>query len=481
MMRESDLRPVLLVKAIEETQADATLLPPADRLAASREAKDAAPPGRPLRLEGGVLPHQAERLLADRARRLLRQLQARHPFIEEIAEFSPGAWLWGALCLAAFAIGLALSALDGSQRINVLAFPLWGVVLWNLLVYVAVIAAWMRALAGRRRVRRWIPEWIAHGVMGRITSIIARARRFHAPLAQALTRFAGEWREAARPIIAARASAMFHGAAALLGAGLIAGFYLRGIVFDYRAGWESTFLDANAARDVLRVLYGPASAITGIAIPDAAHLEAIRWRPGGGGESAARWIHLLAATALVFVVLPRALLAIAAAVLAAHGARSVRLPASLAPYFDRVFREAGVTLEGGGMRVVPYAHEPDAGAIEKLRAMFPDTALDVATTVAYGNEESVAAMAGGATAPAALALLFTSAATPEEDSHGRAIDAAREAARSRDVRIEAIVDEGPYVARMGPELASRVEERRRAWSRLAAAHGIEARFVDLSK
>ena len=90
-MRETELRPVLLVKAIEEADAEGTLLPSADRLAAAREAKRDAPPRGALRLEQGRLPPDAQRLLLARARILLGQLRARHPFVEEIVAFAPGA------------------------------------------------------------------------------------------------------------------------------------------------------------------------------------------------------------------------------------------------------------------------------------------------------------------------------------------------------------------------------------------------------
>lgn len=477
-MRESDLRPVLLVKAVEESDADATLLPLADRAAAARDAKREAPPRGTLRLEEGLLPPEAQRLLVLRARRLMTQLVVRHPFIREIVDFAPGKWLWGALCIVALAAGLALSALDGSQRINVLAFPLWGVVLWNLIVYAVVLVSWTR----RRNARRAIPEWVARSLMARAAGLIARARRFHAPLTQSLLRFVAEWQELARGVMAARVAAMFHAAAALLGAGLIAGFYVRGIALDYRAGWESTFLGADAARSVLHVLYGPASALTGIAIPDAGHLEAIRWQGARGGENAAPWIHLLAATTLMYVVVPRVLLALLAWVSAAHAARTVRLPAAMAAYFGRTFREAGVVVEGGALRVIPYACEPGAEAIERLRAKFPDSVVDVREPIAYGREDAIGAAVSDGAAPGTIALLFTSAATPEEESHGRVIDGAREAAQARAVPLRAIVDEGTYMGRMGADLfVPRVEERRRAWSRLLAAHGIEASFVDLAR
>lgn len=479
-MRESELRPVLLVKAIEESDEGGTLLPPADRLAAAQAAKRAAPPRGALRLEQGRLPVDAQRLLRERAAVLLGQVRARHPFVEEIVAFSPGASLALIACTAAFAIGILLSALDGSQRINVLAFPLWGLVAWNLFVYAAVAGSAARSLDSRRRARRWIPEHFARIAMRRLSASIARARRFHAPLAQALARFLGEWQEAVQPAMAWRAAAIFHLAAAVLGAGLIAGFYLRGIALDYRAGWESTFLDAQQARAVLRVLYGPASLLTGIPIPDASHLEAMRWHEGRGGESAAPWIHLLAATALIFVVVPRLVLAALARVGAWRAANEARMPASMAAYFERSFRDVGIALAGGGMRVVPIACDPTPASLDCMRAQWRETLLDVRPALAYGEEGKVAAALREGEGVATFALLFTAAATPEEEIHGRAIDAAREAARASDARVEAIVDEAPYASRMGQSLESRLEERRRAWRRLVEAHGVDVRFVNLA-
>lgn len=478
-MREPDLRSVLLVKAIEETDREGSVLAPADRLAASKAAKRAvAVEGERLRLDRGRLPESAERLLVHRARTLLQQVRVRHPFVDEVLDFTPAAWIAMAVLAAALAVGIGLSALDGTRRINVLAFPLWGVVAWNLLVYAVVLVAWIRAAARGKRASRRLPAWAAQAAMQRLSGLIARARRFHAPLASALARFVGEWQEASRAMLGARAARLFHAAAMVLGAGLIAGFYLRGVALDYQAGWESTFLDADQARALLRILYAPASWVTGIAIPDAAHLQAIRWRDGGGGEPAARWIHLLAATALLFVVLPRLLLAAAATATMWDAARRAAIPASLPAYFDSVFGEVGVSLAGSEVRVMPYAYEPSSESLTRLRREIG--IVDLRPAIAYGHEDAFAG-AVREDPPSSLALLFTLAATPEDENHGRVIDAAREAAGRGATRVDVLIDEGPYVSRMGPGMAARVEERRRAWRQFVAARGLEPRFVDLSR
>jgi hypothetical protein len=57
---------------------------------------------------------------------------------------------------------------------------------------------------------------------------------------------------------------------------VIAGLYVRGLAFEYRATWESTFLDATTVHWLLAGLLAPGSMLTGIATPGAAHLESIR-------------------------------------------------------------------------------------------------------------------------------------------------------------------------------------------------------------
>src|SRR5436853_594858 len=69
-------------------------------------------------------------------------------------------------------------------------------------------------------------------------------RRGSAPLPHALATFATEWSHLATPLYVARAARLLHAAAALFAAGIVAGLYLHGIAVEYRASWESTFLDA---------------------------------------------------------------------------------------------------------------------------------------------------------------------------------------------------------------------------------------------
>jgi hypothetical protein len=474
-LRQDELRCVLLVKAIEEADREGTLVPLADRAAATRTAARSQAP---------------EQMGVERARILFAKIVARHPSVDVVSSLAGGpAWAGGVLMALALVLGFALSALDGTRRINVLAFPLLGLVLWNLAVYAVIFANGIRARAKNTPPRRPLPEMLAQLGKEQVSRLVAKSGAFNAPLAEALGRFTREWFDCARPLLVARATRVFHLCAAAVGIGLVAGLYLRGIAFDYQAGWESTFFDASRARTVLAVLYGPASIVTEIPIPDAAHLEAIRWKDGAGGERAASWIHLTAATAILFVVLPRLALALLATLSIARWSSRAPLPVSLTLYFRNAFGAQGDAFGRGLVTVIPYAYEPDEASRAGLRALLPaalgeSITLDARAPVRFGDEEEFLRGLVDASKRDAVVLLFNLAATPEEENHGIVVTGVRDwlTRGAPHAQLMVLVDEGPYAVRMGAAggADARVAERRRAWQEFVAAHGLEARIANLA-
>jgi uncharacterized protein DUF2868 len=490
-VRQDELRSVLLVKAIEEADRAGALIPLADRIAAAREARRAAggaAVGREV-IEQGALLEAAQRMVVERTRILLGKIVARHPFVDTVLTLAAGpSWAgWVVVALGLF-FGFALSALDGTRRINILAFPLLGVVLWNLAVYVVTFVNWLRARSTTERPWRRLPEVLAQFGMSRVSRQVAKSGAFNVPLAEALRRFAKEWFEVARSALVARATRVFHLSAVAVGIGIIAGLYVRGIAFDYQAGWESTFFDAPRVRALLSVIYGPASFITGIPIPDDAYVETIRWKEGAGGERAAHWIHLLAATTALFVVLPRLALALVRTIAISRWSRRVPLPPSLTAYFRIAFGALGGVIGRGLVTVIPYAYEPSAAARAGLRTLLPralgeSVTLDARAPVRYGDEEEFLRGLGDAGAPDVMVLLFNLAATPEEENHGAVIAGVRDwlTAKQQHGQLLVVVDEGPYAARMAADGAdARVAERRHAWQEFVATHGLGACVVNLA-
>jgi hypothetical protein len=361
------------------------------------------------------------------------------------------------------------------------------VVAWNLVVYISLIVRATTSKGDAPLRHRLLPRVLADATGRAVAAVATRSRAFDALLADALGRFAREWLDATRPLLLARAVRAFHLAAAAVGVGLIAGLYLRGIGLDYQAGWSSTFLDATQARQLAAIVYAPASWISGIAIPDAARFEALRWE-GGGGEGAARWIHLLAMTALLFVVLPRMVLAFAATFSVLRLRSRAPRPAWLPAYFRSTFGGVVGSVERGVVLVAPYAYEPDPASLERLRAWLPEVVgaslpVDLRASVGYGGEDDFLAAfseRGGGVADVVV-VLFNMASTPEDENHGKLLYAARDrlARERQEAQLLVVIDEAPYASRMGGDSA-RVGERREAWRKFVVARGLEPRFKSLA-
>jgi hypothetical protein len=309
------------------------------------------------------------------------------------------------------------------------------------------------------------------------------ARRAREPvLSGALLQFVREWFQAAAGLCRLRVARMLH-FAALFALGLIGGLYLRGLVLEYRATWTSTFLDAAQVRAVLSVVYGPASFLTGVPIPGAAELAAIGLR----GENAARWIHLMAGTVALFVLVPRALLALAAHLLVRRETRALAPPAGLQAYFRRAFSH-GDGLGRTKVRVLPYAYEPSPPAAARLRERLPellggDLAIELEPSTPYGEEDALLAQIEVTGAADVLVLLFSLAATPEDENHGALIAGARDLATrdGRNAELVVLIDEAPYAARLAGTggAGERLVERREVWQSFARSRSVQARFVDL--
>jgi hypothetical protein len=320
---------ILLVRAIEETRADA--VPAAalvDALVAAGDLDD------------------EPRWLARRARFLLDGvLSAYRPLVDLTRALDGGA---PAFLLVPFLLGLLSNYLGPSSRIHALVNPIGLLITWNVAMYVLLVVA--HALGRRRRGRplaeaipvdgpaetgerrptataaaapavalppsagaslltRWIIRRVVPGVWLAVGRGAGEIRRHVGGTAAVARAFWAHWLAAARPALVLGARRAFHLAAMGLAAGAMAGMYARGLFFDYTVVWRSTFLrDPDLVAVVLSALFGPAAVCLGEPLPDAA--EAARLMTAEGAP-AARWIHLYAVSAALLIVGPRLLLAIA--------------------------------------------------------------------------------------------------------------------------------------------------------------------------
>lgn len=461
---EGDARRFYLVRAVEASDRQATLLTREDRSEAD--------------LQGARLGESvgAAQFLAARANFAAARLETRHPAVQRAlaATRFPG-WLVAVVPLLAFALGLATNELFSGKRLDLLAVPLLGLVAWNLVAYLAM---GLRSMSGERlpAASGWLANpraWLAK-----------RGAAWSGETSAALAQFGADWARVAGRLNIRRGAIVLHLAAALFALGVVVSIYLRALTVEYRAGWESTFLGPEAVQTLLGWVLGPASMATGIAIPDVDGIRALSWE--NGGENAGPWIVLYTATLVGFVAIPRLLLAGWNAMAVARAKRRIVIPGREDFYTRRLLRARG----GGGaeLRVTPYAYTPDAPTQARLAdllraALGEGVELRFDDPVPYGNEDDWVQAVTLADRTDIHVALFSLSATPERENHGWFADALRLRLHKErpGQRLVAVVDEGPYRRHFAGQagLEERVAERRAGWEKLLRSFGVTTLALDV--
>jgi hypothetical protein len=463
-MHERAARDVTLVRAIETGDADANLLSPDDRRHASRAATELAHWDASQQRS----PVSADLFLTRRAALVLDAVAPRSKTVRALRSVRWRPWIGIALPGVALLLGALLERVADRQHVNVLAFPLLGIIAWNLSVYALLL---VRPLLGRARGgwRRWLAEMP--------TSVRNPESATAAAIA---SRFAIDWGASSQALLEARASRVLHLSAALFAVGALLGLYFSALAFEYRVGWESTYLDAPAVHAILATLLGPAAKLLGMPFPDVNAIAAMRVSGGQGGTDAGPWIHLYAVTVGLVVIVPRLLLA---GWSAWRERRLVNaLPLDLnAPYFRRLLGHFAPS--AARVRVIPYSTTLDETAVAGLenvaRHLFGDaTRLALRPSIPFGGEDEAARGLARSEPDVPLTLaVFSAAATPEQENHGRFLDAVHAAV---DAPLALVLDTGPYRRKLGPGASDRVRERVAAWRAFAAARALPFADLDLA-
>jgi hypothetical protein len=387
---------------------------------------------------------------------------------------------------AALVAGMSTNLLGTSHRINLLSFPLLGMLAWNLAIYVfmAVCGIMTRIRfcpVGRRRLTVRLVGWLLRGALGRRLrgKKIVRSPETQV-VGKALVRFAALWNRAAAPLLVSRVRAVLHVSAAALMVGAIAGMYVRGLALEYRATWESTFLDAEHVQALLEVVLGPASRLLGLEVPDVAPLRA----PDGSGP-AAPWINLYAMTALLFVVVPRGALMLYE--MWRSSRLGSRIPIDLS---DAYFRGVFTAWRGATrlVRIVPYSFTVPRGRLDALKRLLHDffgarADIRVRAPLEYGEDAATLTSPGhdveAGERETAWVVLFNLAQTPESEVHGRFLEALRAELESSGGQIVALVDVSAYHDKV--DAPERRIERLKAWNRVAGEAGLAVVEVALDE
>ena len=445
-LRSVDVRNILLVHAIEQEDAHGEILPIEDRRAATRKACEESP--------------KADRWLALRAAGLVGRLRKIRPALWRHAQARalPRRWTVAVL-VGAFIAGLASNALGPDRAINILAPPLVGFLLWNLGMYLWLIA---RALLPRREHEPW---WQRRSSL--VRALEAKAGK--EPVEQAIgRRFLGDWLPVARPMATAGLAMLLHLGALAAVLGVVCGMYGRGLAFEYRATWESTFLTADFVDRLLSFFLAPARALLGLDLPSAAAIATSR------SVSAAPWIHAWALTALLGVGVPRLILAAMEWIRLTMLRR--RLSFELADSYVRRL-EASINTREEIVQVLLYSYKAGDKSLTGLRSLLFDLVgakarIQPVRNLDYGDDLPDAAGAGFRT------CVFSAGQTPELEVHGEWLQALRDN-RVDGQRLLIVVDESPFKKRLGDDSGKRLDSRRRAWHRTLEHVGLPVVFLEL--
>jgi len=480
-MNEQGARRVVLVRAIETADTGHQVLSEDDRKYASRSARELAA----WQASDSKSAVTQDLFLQQRSEQILKRLAERTPAFAAFQKRALGLpGFWAALPLLALFAGALLDRIADPHRVDLLSAPLLFIVGWNLLMYV-VLLVW--ALVPRRKT-----GLAGQGLLRRLS--VGKAvtpRKLPAPLAAGLTAFMTEWTQLSEPLTRARLARTVHLSAAAFALGAVISLYARGLLRQYGAGWESTFLDPTQVHTLLSWLFTPALTVfpflQGFSLSD---IEALRIVPGvttavgtlaaGAGE---RWVHLYGATILLLVILPRLALALFAALRAGRLAR--RFPLELEhPYFRKLADSIGAGTPAV-LRVLPYSFTLDEARDRGLwtvaaMALGAQARVLLRPTVPYGEEpkEALREAALDEAGVTVTAALFNLAATPEKENHGAFLDYL---SRNSKRGVAVLLDESGMLERAAGQAGvdARVNERIALWRQFCSFHGTAATVVNL--
>ena len=419
-LRWEDKLAVLRWRAVEEADREAAVLDLETRKSASKAALD---------LPGPFLAARAQWLT-------LHSTEGVRAMVETLRIPSVPAWPGWAIAVAALVLGYVLTELGEHGRVNLLALPLIGILIWNAVVMLLSLLA---ELTSACKPPVWLGAWLKWGDRGSLKVFQDRVL----------------------PLVATRAGVQargwFHFGAAALALGSIAGLYAKGWSTEYRAVWESTILGAEDAARFLRVLFTPASAVFKLPIPVA---EITEMRTGPGREAAAGapalpWIHLYAGTLLLLVIVPRLVLVMINCVRGSICVERLWRSLDWESYERRLRRSASTVSEHAwmvthGWRTADEQRDRWSVAVEEALGVQVQT--EYLSVPPGGEDEFVETWTH---TDGTLVIVFNAAATPEAEVQGQLAGDLR--TRFGSGRVLALVDARPLRERRGDSIGSRIQ------------------------
>ena len=310
-----------------------------------------------LRAQAFVAAQDAEPGLSSIERYAARLFEHLSPWYQSILQLAkiPAPWTFP-VCFAAFLLGLATNLLGPAQQIHVIRNPIFVLIAWNLLVFLALFVLFLRRKIKTQQITNVVPAantveslrsslrnhqskvpWVVKYLLPGVWHFFHRmifAVHEQKNLAQIMRRFSHHWLSVAGALVVSRWRRLLHLGSVFIATGAVAGMYFRGLFQGYRVMWDSTFIvDQESVATFIRVLFGPSLWISNLVGLGLANEISVSRLLTPGGDEADGWIHLFAISVFVAVVLPRLALA------AWQSSRLARLSDNIALPLDHYYGE----------------------------------------------------------------------------------------------------------------------------------------------
>jgi hypothetical protein len=261
------------------------------------------------------------------------------PLYQSILQLAkiPAPWTVPA-CVVGFLLGLATNLLGPANQIHVVRNPVFILIAWNLLVYLALFVLFLSGktknaeaapyphpqdslersqplpslqsrLAQHPSKVPWAVKYLLPSVWQFLYRMIFGAHE-QKRLARVIRRFSQHWLSLAGALVVGRWRRLLHLGSVFLATGAVAGMYFRGLFQGYRVVWDSTFIvDESAVAGLIHVLFAPSlwlSDVFGLGLRNKISISRLLTP---AGDHADGWIHLFAISVVIAIVILRLALA----------------------------------------------------------------------------------------------------------------------------------------------------------------------------
>ena len=405
----------------------------------------------------------AATFLVARARIVEKTVVAKNPAVKPSpVQLTPPTWINAALIGVAFIVGLLTDQLASTDsRINLLSLPFFGVLLWNILVYLMLLISGFkrggeRDFLGLRKLLSFV-EYNAAAKRLRKTKTLTSLMQ---------------------PFSKHYAAAAFHMAALFFVLGMIASVLLRGVGTAYVVGWESTWFANNpdVVYQIIALTYGVFTNFLGPMpnILEVANMRFDRLAVNAVDISAGLWLLRMIFMLALFVAIPRLLLAVKHSLQIAKLRKDFPLDLSERYYTDilRTWRSEAMTLD-----VLVCANSDNPENVENVYRFAEQLGYNLSEVKTHRWDPEVGEM------PLTLSVqgqsqqvwaLMNATTTPEHEVQGESLLQIKSTLGDK-VPLVVLVDMSAYIARFG-DFADRIEHRKELWKNFSETIGLPVVF-----